>query len=108
MPNIHKAICILNNNLKNKNKKEAHEYLSIILNSYSLQMRYSVPMLNAFVNSIYTPTTKKNESKEQKIKHLTKLSNNEKYRTIVRYEEIIMAKRKSAKKMLIKLPPLLF
>ncbi|WP_428739842.1 hypothetical protein [Sulfurimonas sp.] len=92
---IKKAIVALHERILSMTEAQAQEEIQIILNSFELQIRYGCSSkLTAFSNSIYTPTTKKNEQKEAELKEQKKKLTYAKYRTALRHEELIKNKRK--------------
>lgn len=87
---IKKAINLLNDKISSMTEMQAQEELHRLLESYELQLRYGAKhKMMAFTNSIYTPTLKKNEKKEEEISEQTKKNKNIKYRTACRYENDI-------------------
>lgn len=92
--NVKKSISILSERILSKTEAEAKEELLIVLNSFEMQIRYgALDKTTAFANSIYTPTTKKNEEKEISIEEQKKRVRSAKYRTFLKHEDSIIEMR---------------
>jgi hypothetical protein len=88
--NIKKAITSFAQKIEScQSQSEAKALLQKTLDSYNYQTRYKVNQIESFINSIYTPTLKLNSEKEAKIKFQTKRNRHEKFRTALRFEEVI-------------------
>lgn len=93
LPNFHKSISVLSERIKNKNKKETEKIIFDLLTGYELQCRYGVNKLEAFENSIITPSIRKKTKKEIDLKLQEEKGKSLKFRTFLRYEEDIKLKR---------------
>ncbi|WP_373072067.1 hypothetical protein [Sulfurimonas sp.] len=92
---IKKSIKKLNSKLQKMTESEAQEEILKLVNSYDLFIRYgATDKLTAFINSIYTPKTKTNLTKEKEIKHQKKLKNDSRYATLYNLKDELIAKLK--------------
>lgn len=89
MPNIHKCITKLLEEIKTLNKKESEEKMTEILISFLLQNKYGIPLLEAFENSIYNPSKRENQKKEKEILKQKKRIKSQKYALLLRYKSTI-------------------
>jgi len=92
---IKRALILLNNRLENKTEKEVQDELLIIIQSYELLIRYGATnKLQVLADSIYTPKTKLDLSKEAQLKETKKKQTYKKYDVASKLEEDIKSLRK--------------
>lgn len=95
MPNFHKSINCLNEDIKVLNKKDTENKMREILNSFLQQNKYGIPLLEAFENSIYNPSIKENMKKEKEILKQSKKVKSKKYALLLRYKTTIFDLKKA-------------
>ncbi|RLA84015.1 MAG: hypothetical protein DRG78_02580 [Epsilonproteobacteria bacterium] len=91
--NIHNTINLIISDISALTNKEALVYFTKTLNSYSVQINNGIGQLEAFNNAVHAPTRKVNVQKQQEQEHIKKIAKNKKYRTLARYQDIVVEQR---------------
>ena len=89
MPNIHKSIDKLLEEIKPLNKQKTELKMTEILTSFIQQNKYGISILEAFENSIYNPSMKENQKIEKEIFKQKKRVKNKKHALLLRYRSTI-------------------